>query len=64
MFGASRPSRRDHSLLIEAEPEGEEGEGLLLDLALDFLIASGFRLVSVQPIDMMPQTRQVEAING
>ncbi|MCP3960620.1 MAG: class I SAM-dependent RNA methyltransferase [bacterium] len=29
---------------------------------LDFLVASGFRLVSAQPIDMMPQTRQVEAI--
>ncbi len=29
---------------------------------LDFLVASGFRTVSVQPIDMMPQTRQVEAI--
>ena len=29
---------------------------------LDFLVARGFRLVSAQPIDMMPQTRQVEAI--
>lgn len=29
---------------------------------LDVLVASGFRLVSAQPIDMMPQTRQVEAI--
>lgn len=29
---------------------------------LDFLVESGFRLVSAQPIDMMPQTRQVEAI--
>ncbi len=29
---------------------------------LDFLAASGFRLVSVQPVDMMPQTRQIEAI--
>ncbi len=29
---------------------------------LDFLVESGFRLVSAQPIDMMPQTRQVEAL--
>ena len=29
---------------------------------LDTLVASGFRLVSAQPIDMMPQTRQVEAV--
>ncbi len=29
---------------------------------LDFLAESGFRLVSVQPVDMMPQTRQIEAI--
>ena len=29
---------------------------------LDHLVRAGFRLESVQPIDMMPQTRQVEAI--
>ncbi len=29
---------------------------------LDFLVEHGFRLVSAQPVDMMPQTRQVEAI--
>lgn len=29
---------------------------------LDFLAECGFRLVSAQPIDIMPQTRQVEAI--
>ncbi len=29
---------------------------------LDFLVGNGFRLESAQPIDMMPQTRQVEAI--
>ena len=29
---------------------------------LDFLVGTGFRLVSAQPIDMMPQTRQIEAI--
>ena len=29
---------------------------------LDLLVGSGFRLVSAQPIDMMPQTRQVEAL--
>ncbi|MEM1182784.1 MAG: 23S rRNA (uracil(1939)-C(5))-methyltransferase RlmD [Acidobacteriota bacterium] len=29
---------------------------------LDRLVANGFRLVSVRPIDMMPQTHQVEAM--
>jgi len=29
---------------------------------LDVLVKRGFRLVSAQPIDMMPQTRQVEAL--
>ncbi len=29
---------------------------------LDLLVRRGFRLVSAQPIDMMPQTRQVESI--
>jgi tRNA/tmRNA/rRNA uracil-C5-methylase (TrmA/RlmC/RlmD family) len=33
---------------------------LVRDLAE--LIGGGFHLVSVQPIDMMPQTRQVEAL--
>lgn len=48
-------SRADRIVYLSCDPR-------TLGRDLDVLVRGGFELVSTQPIDMMPQTRQVEAI--